>query len=541
MKKIIIIFFLVLYALPPAFAEEQNSFSWFWFLYEKEYTQTNGAFFTVRPFYTEHITSGRRFDASLMPLFFWRYKTEKQSQTKGFFTFYNSTDYTHPDHHTESDVVAFPFLFYGRDTTGKPRDNYILIWPFGGTLNGKIGYEKVSAAVFPGFLLFFFFPPSQIMSLTTAVYIVLSMLPVYSSWSREDYRAFGLFWPLFMRGKSSARDDIRILPFYAHKKKTDFYKRYSFLVLFNYSEEYYSTDTRKLFFFFPFFGRKWSDSGRISAWTFLWPFFSWGRDEKQKSYMYNLPWPLVQIEDTETPKRKKRIFFPFYGEYVHGKNSTLFITPLFFKLSKKGVMFDSTYYTNLIIVWWRKRDYHVSDARHGERWRYFKIWPLFSIEYDDRKNFSFNTLSLLPFRDEEGYEKLYEPLWTLLEYKRFSSGERRFGILMRTYYQRWGGDFFQNGIPFIFSYNRIMDRIVNFSFLFSMFGYEMEKNGCFLRLFWVPLRVSDADPEISERLAAAKNTEEKEKRKRTSVSAVNEALRVRVETPNSFYFSYRIF
>jgi len=540
MKKVIIIFFLTLYGFPSAFAEEQNSFDWFWFLYEKEFTQADGASFTVRPFYTEHVTPGRRFDALLMPILFWRYETENKYQVKGFFTFYNRIDYVHSDQKAEKDVAAFPFLFYGHDAVGQERDNYIMVWPFGGTLNGKLGYEKVSAAVFPGFLLFFFFPPAQIVGITTTIYVALSLLPVYASWSRKDYEAFGLFWPLFMRGKSPDRDDIRILPFYGHKKKAGYYKRYSFLVLLNYSEEYYSKDTRKTFFFFPFFGRKWSDSGKISAWTILWPFFSWGRDEKQKSYMYNLPWPLVQIEDTETPKRKKRIFFPFYGEYMHEKNSTLFITPLFIKLSKKGQAFDSVYYTNFIVVWWYKRDYHVNDVQRGEKWRYFKIWPLLSIEYDGRENFAFNMLSLLPFRDAEGYEKLYEPLWSIIEYKRFSFGERRLGILMRTYYQRWGGDFFQCGIPFVFSYKRIMNRTVDISFLFSMFGYEMKKNGGFLRLFWIPLHISDADPEISARVAVLKNAEEKEQWERTAAFAMREALRVRGEVPNSFYFSRRI-
>ncbi|MCL2026002.1 MAG: hypothetical protein FWG92_04265 [Leptospirales bacterium] len=541
MKKVIIIFLLILFGSLSVFAEEQNSFDWFWFLYEKEFTQTNGASFTVRPFYTEHVTPKRRFDASLMPVFFWRYQTESIYQVKGFFTLYNLTNYTHSDRTTESDLAVFPFLFYGHDSVGKVKDNYILIWPLGGSLNGKLSYEKVSTAIFPGFLLFFFFPPAQILSIQTTIYVALSMLPVYSSWSRGDYKAYGLFWPLFMRGKSPTRDDIRILPVYGHKKKTDYYKRYSFFMLLNYSEEYYSKDTRKTFFFFPFVGRKWSDSERISAWTILWPFFSWGRDEKQKSYMYNLPWPLVQIEDTESPKRKKRIFFPFYGEYMHEKNNTLFVTPFFIKLSRKSRVLDSTYYTNLIVVWWHKRDYHANDVRYGEKWRHFKIWPLLSIEYDGKENFAFNMLSLLPFRDAEGYEKLYEPFWSLIEYRRFSYGEKRLGILMRTYYQRWGSDFFQCKAPFVFSYKRVMNEIADVSFLFSMFGYKMRENGGFLRLFWVPLRISNAKPEISESLAVLEKTEEKERWERTVVFATKEASCVRGGRPNSFYFSRRIF
>jgi hypothetical protein len=335
------------------------------------------------------------------------------------------------------------------------------------------------------------------------------------------------------------------MPFYAHKKKTGFYNRHSFLLLLNYSEEYYSKDTRRMFFFFPLFGKKWSDSGRILSYTVLWPFFSWGRDKKLESYIYNLPWPLVQIEDTQSPKIKKRVFFPFYGTYSYERNETLFVTPFFMRLSKKSKLLDSLYYTHFIIVWWHKRDYHAAgDERHGKSWRYFKIWPLFSVEYDGMNNFAFNMLSLLPFRDAEGYEKLYEPLWSLLEYRRFSFGEKRFGMLMRLYYQRWGDDFFQCAIPFVFSYKRVMDKLMDVSFLFLMFGYEAKPEGGFLRVFWLPLRVSNAGTDAPERVSVIETIEieeERERWERTCGAAMRAALCLRGQPPDSFYFSYRIF
>ncbi|MDR3238002.1 MAG: hypothetical protein LBT84_05825 [Spirochaetia bacterium] len=539
MKKLLVICFFL--CASSAFASEQRSFNWFWFIYEREYCPSYTSF-TVRPFYTNHVSPNLYFDASLIPVFFWRYITENKRQTKGFFGLYNSIDLTNSNGTEDHDLGIFPFIFYGHGNSDENRDNYFMLWPFGGQLNGKLSYEKVSAAIFPGFLLFVFFPPAQLFSITTTIYIGLSMLPLYSSWSRGEYSAFGIMWPIFMRGKSPERDDIRIMPFYAHKKKSGWYDRYSFLLLFNYSKEYYANDTRKTFFFFPFFGRKWSDSGRISSWTFLWPFFSWGYDKKQKSFMYNLPWPLVQIEDTEEPKISKRIFFPFYGAYSYEKNSTLFITPLFIKLSKKGIAFDSVYYTNFFIVWWHKRNYHTDDSQHGKSWRYFKIWPLFSVEYNDKNDFAFNTLSLLPLRDADGYEKLYEPLWSVLEYRRFAFGEKRLGILMRTYYQRWGENFFQCKIPFLFSYNRIMNKTAGISFLLSMFSYSAaEADGSFLRLFWIPFRVGEADAELLQQVSERGRADEKELWEMAAPAAMRSALCIRGEAPGNFYFSHGIF
>lgn len=539
-RKIILFLFLCFFAA-PLFAREQsqNSFEWFWFLYDKE-TRDGLNSYTVRPFYLQSVGEEQYFDAFLMPLGRWRYGGANKDEVKGFFGAYNSTYYRMPGgEEREQDWGAFPFLFYGKGPS--PSENYFMFWPFGGKLKGKLGYEDITAAVFPGLLLFYFFPPTSFFSLQTAVWAVLSFVPVYSSWSRKDYEAFGIVWPIFMRGKSEMRDDIRIMPFYAHKKKKGWYDRYSYLMLINYSADYYENDTRRTFFFFPIFGRKWSDSERISSWTILWPFFSWGYDKKHKSTQYNLPWPLVQIGDSETPHIKKRIFFPFYGNYEYEKNKTFFVTPLFFKLSKEGEQYDSTYYTNLFIIWWHKRDYHSDSRAHGRYWRYFKIWPLMSIEYNEKGKYKFNLLSLLPFRDEEGYERLYEPLWSLIEYARYPDGEKRFGLVLRTYFQRWNENYFQSKIPLLFSYGSVMNRTSDFSMLISMFGYRHKADGKYLRLFWIPIRIGDADPELAPMLSKRELEETRERWNAEAAIAMREALSAKGSVGSNFYFSIKVF
>jgi len=482
---------MLMTAAGPAFARE---YDWQWFMYERESAGLQSTF-VMRPFYLRHETEKRRFDASLMPLVFWRYKTGVKDDWRGLLGFFNSLEYRHEYGINDYDLGIFPFIYYG--TSPEERDRYFMLWPFGGVLKGKLGQERIVTALFPGVLLFVFFPPASFFSLTTTLYAVVSLLPLYVSYSRADYAAWGLAWPIFTTGKSATRDDLRILPFYAHHRKKDTYKKYSILVLFNYEEQYYSHDTRYTFFFFPVYGRKWSDSGRISSHTVLWPFFSWGYDKKNKSTQYNLPWPLVQIEDTATPHIRKRIFFPFYGRYNYEKKETFFVTPLYFRLSKEGAVFNSNYYYHFIVVWYFKKDYHGSDPVHGKYWRYFKIWPLASVEYSEKGYRAVNFLSLLPMRDPEGYEKLYEPLWTLFEYRRFTDGEKRMGFLFRTYYQRWGGDYFQCKVPLLFSYSKAGGNTVHAGFMLSMFGFEQKKSGKYIRIFWVPVRVGEADPGLA--------------------------------------------
>ena len=60
-----------------SFAEEKRSYDWFWLFYEKDINQNYEAR-VYRPFYLIHKTSKNIFDASLMPIIFWRYRTENK-------------------------------------------------------------------------------------------------------------------------------------------------------------------------------------------------------------------------------------------------------------------------------------------------------------------------------------------------------------------------------------------------------------------------------------------------------------------------------
>jgi len=478
------------------FAQEPVEFDWFWVFYDHE-TFPDGRSDVYRPFYMRVETEPGIFEASLMPVLLWHYRTQMRDEWFWFFGLGNSVDYRHVEGGTDFDFGFFPFLFFGTGTS--ENDRYFLLWPFGGTLRGKFGMERITAAVFPGFLLFVFFPPAQIFSLTTTLYLVASLIPLFVSYDYREYHAWSILWPLIHRGRSPGRDEVRVLPFYSRFYKDGWYDRYSVLLIFNYEELYFTDDVHRTFFFFPLFGRRWSDSGTVSSTTILWPFFSWGYNRETGDTSYNLPWPFVQIQDCETPSIRKRIFFPFYGEYRYERNRTVFVTPLYFRLTKVSQRFDAMDYYVFLIVWYFKRDYHdFVDPYYGSRWRYFKIWPLFHVEYNDLGDYVFNFLSLLPFRDREGYERLYQPFWSLVEYQAFRTGEQRLGLLLRLYFQRWGNGFFEMQVPFVVTYESAGDRVREFSVILSMFGYRHNSRGRYLKFFWIPVRIGDPDEDIAE-------------------------------------------
>ncbi len=482
------------------FSEEIVDYNWWWLFYEHEQTRRYDASVPCRPFYmtTTYNSGNKRFFASLMPLVFWGYEKPNSYEWKSLFGLMGSVDYTHRNGVRDYDFGAFPFLLYGNSPD--ERDRYLHVWPIGGTIRGKLGQDRIEAWVFPGVLLFYYFPPTFPPSWVTIAVLVASLIPLYVEYESGDYRAWGILWPLIQRGRSPNRDDFRILPFYAHNYKRNYYDNYSYLLLFNYQNVFSRNDVQKTFFAVPFYGRRWSRSRKTGSSALLWPFFSWGYNKKTVNFEINFPWPLVQIQDCMNPYIRKRIYFPFYGSYRYRNKSAFFITPLYFSLTTETGNFRSEYYINCFIIWYFKRDYRTTTHPvYGNKWRYFKIWPLFQYEHDDRGNMTFNMLSLLPFRDPEGYERMYQPFWTLFEYRRFQCGERRLGLLLRLYYQRWGDHYLHVKIPILFTYSESGNRVREVSILLSMFSYENTPAGRYLRLLWIPLRIGNGDPSCPHR------------------------------------------
>lgn len=494
---LILLFLLTKNLYASAGSVSVKEIDWFWFFYE--YTvESNSDTVVYRPFFMEANSGNKMFQASLMPLFYWRYKDGKSDVTKGFFGLYQSDNYSHNRKGDDYDSGFFPLYLYGNG--GKEEDRYLVVYPFGGNIKGKFAHDRISPWVFPGVALFFLYPPSGFFTWQTLFWTIAALIPAYTEFEFKDYSGKAILWPLIKWGRGDKRYDKRVFPFYSHNYKEGWYDTYSWFLLFNYREIYFKDDTRYTFFFFPFYGRKWSDSGDIKAQTVLWPFFSWGYDKKTNDRSCNLPWPFVQIRDCDNPKIRSRIFFPFYGRYNYGSHSrseTFFVTPLYIRLTKERESYTSANHITCLLFWYFKRDYSVAHEYYGNSWRYFKIWPFMQIEWNDKDMYSINILSLLPFRDTMGYEKLYQPFWTLFEYRKKPDGEKHLGILLRTYYQVWSDNMFKMKIPLVLTYDRRGESIKEFSFLLSSFGYEKDSDGSYVKFFWIPFRIGEGDSSIS--------------------------------------------
>jgi hypothetical protein len=274
-----------------AFADSSRSYDWWWVFYEQEESREL-SMKTFRPFYLSHMplgnTEGKAFYASLIPFVWWAYETPRSFEWQSLIGLIHSVDYTHRSGVRDYDFGLFPFIFYGNSPD--ERDRYLMVWPFGGTIKGKLGQDRITAYLFPGVALFFFFPPAFPPTLLTTAVRLASFVPLYADYQSRDYHAWAILWPLIQRGKSETRDDIRILPFYAHNYKQDSYDNYSYLLLVNYSRVFMKNDEQRTLFILPFYGRRWNSSGRVESATLLWPFFSWGYSDAAGSFELNFPW-----------------------------------------------------------------------------------------------------------------------------------------------------------------------------------------------------------------------------------------------------------
>ncbi|MBN1501083.1 MAG: hypothetical protein JW982_13060 [Spirochaetes bacterium] len=491
MLKKIRIFILILtaaffYLSFPENLRADNNYNWFWFIYENESSYQD--FYTIRPFYHSSETEKFKYSASLPPILYWEYKTDKMRYRQFLLGLVNDVDYIHSDKSDDYDFAAvFPLFLFGHSNENN-EDNYLMIWPFGGVIKGKLAQDVISPWIFPGVALFFISPPATLSAF--ALYTFLSWIPVYTYYEKNDFKGHALFWPLIQWGSSEKRSTFRILPFYAHYKKDDYYDNRSYFMVFNFRDTIYPGRHDYSFFFFPFYGRKWSTAGYSHASTLLWPFFTWGYDIKNGYYNINFPWPFFQYARADSDGLEKLIFFPFYGRYDSPSIHTKFITPFYFNIENIDKYFYSDYTYYGLIFWKFYRKYEEEHVYYGKEWNYTKLWPLFSYEKNDRGDFSFSFLSLLPFRDAENYERMYNPLWSIFEYSSFG-GNRKLGVLMRTYFQYWNNDVFYSKIPLIYTYKSQEKNLTQLTFIANAFGYVFNEKGEFCRIFWIPVKISD--------------------------------------------------
>ncbi|MBL8019812.1 MAG: hypothetical protein JNM27_09120 [Leptospirales bacterium] len=385
------------------------------FLFDRT-TSTGQSEWMLHPFASRYQNSERSYTYTtvLYPTFY-LHGTYRWSRWTLLYLF-SGEEFYHEDAGDDEDVFLTPILYWGKgDTT---RERYFSLFPLYGHIHNKLSYSDIHYVLFP----------------------------LYASWSHREYEAKGVLWPVVMWGGSPTRSDFRIFPFFSRKVHEGKYERYTVLwPFFQWSREGLDKkEPRSVFLFFPFYGRKWSDDGNMSAHTVLWPLFSWGSDKKTNGFDMNLFWFLFQYGKSDDPHIRKLIVFALYGHYTFGSKGSVkdpdgvysqqaqFISPFYVRLNTNSALLSSedTYFIPFFMY---ARTYY---KREREMETYLKIWPLFYVSNSSTGAFSVRSLTLWPFRSDE-FDRVWGPYYSIFEYSRFENRDRYFSVLFRIYSRYW--------------------------------------------------------------------------------------------------------
>ena len=414
--------------------ETPRRYSQFLFLYEstRSADQSDLVLRLPLPIYSRYRNDERAYDFQtvLYPVF-WSHGTNHWRKWT-FLFFFSGDDTYHADSNRDSDLLLAPLFYWGRGDSEKER--YFSFFPLYGTIKNKLSYSEINFVLFP----------------------------LYVNWTYREYKAHGVLWPLVMWGGSSVRSELRIFPFYSSKVHEGKYERRSILWPFIQwgREGLDRKEPRGYAFLWPFYARKYSDDDNLSVHAILpffllpvlvgpadpltklvaavfsfMPFASWGRDNRTNAKSLNALWFLYQYETNDNPYVRKRIIFPFWGTYRFADKEADFYGPFYVKLRTHSLVFESEtdVVAAIVPLYWRTDRFYLQDWRKSH---FLKMWPFFQYMKDSNGNVSFQTLALWPTRDDD-FERLWGPLYGLVEYREFENGDRFFSLFFRIYSQYW--------------------------------------------------------------------------------------------------------
>jgi hypothetical protein len=360
----------------------QASFDWDPF-YES-LTATNGATFQAwRPFYSTSVADERWRKDYVWPVY--TKKGFKDEQYSRFLIMGWSTDFS-PE--TERDRTwIIPIYFQGTSAEG---DNYLAIFPIGGTIHEFMGRDRLWFVLFP------LFARSRI----------------------NEVQTTSVLWPIGSKTSGDGIDRFRVWPIYGRSALEDEYEK-KFVLWPIYSSVKY-TNARNPgggFILVPIYGRIATEKA-VNQW-FIPPLFRFASGDRQR--IVHAPWPFFQWWDGDI---YRRVFWPVYGKkQVGALTRRYWLWPFLWAKEVEYARYDFhrrslvpffTYESRIITK--PTKQFEAGDVAA----RYWRLWPLMSWARDGNQA-RFRLLELWPLRNTAGIERNWSPFWTF--YSRERSAE----------------------------------------------------------------------------------------------------------------------
>jgi len=280
--------------------------------------------------------------------------------------------------------LSLPGIYWAKTSDGR----IVRAWfPFGGVADQFFSFDRLEFFLFPLYV------KTQRHGRTTKHFL----FPIFSV-SRGAGGPAWRFWPLIGHNRWEGRFDrwFFLWPIFHYQRNG-----------LNKSEKWRET----VWTAFPLFGK--STRGTRSSYTFLWPFFGWGKDPETGFWALDAPWPIVRfLEPGTTGGGRRHRVWPFYSWYEgDGLTSRWILWPFFNKRTEEYGRVDKK--TTNVFPFWH------SWSRDGEEGRttFRRFWPLVRVEGGPDSR-AFSTLALNPFPPLAFIDEHYAWLWQIYSYRR---------------------------------------------------------------------------------------------------------------------------
>ncbi len=364
----------VLIATLAGVASSQAAFDWDPF-YESLVAPDGATFEAWRPVYSTSVDGERWRKDYLWPLYTKKGFMDEQYSRFLFFGF--STDFsTDTDRHR---TWVIPFYYQGTSAQG---DNYLAIFPLGGSIYEFLGRDKVSFVLFP----------------------------IYGKSHINDVHTTTVLWPIGSKTSGSRIERFRVWPLYGTSSLENEYDK-KFVLWPIYTSVKYTNERNPGggFILVPIYGRIVTE--RAENYWLVAPFFRYMHSDEQ--WIVHAPWPFIQLADGEM---YKRIFWPLYGKKHLGTLTRQYwLWPILWNNKTEYARHEQRrrkvipfFASTTDVVTKPTKQYEVGDVST----RYWKLWPLMSWERNEAGS-RFRTLEFWPLRNTPGIERNWAAYWTL--------------------------------------------------------------------------------------------------------------------------------
>lgn len=314
-------------------------------------TQTDGSQVEgARPFFLHTVAGQKETNLLFYPLFTWQ--REGDWRNFSFFQLVNIQRETDADRRTTRNFDVWPFYF-SRDN-GEPADSYRALFPFGGTIKQRLGYDRIHFVLFPLYADL----EQKGRHTTHAPWPFLRFIngggahgfefwPLFGHQGRAgDYDSQFYLWPLIYKSVdnlSEAQPEVKlgVLPFYARKTAPDYIDETYVWPFFGYTHRTAPVKYDERRYLWPFLVQGRGDVSYINRWApvfthsvikgydktwIVWPFYRHARwadggiAQEQNQVFFFVYWSLTQRSTTHpaaAPAHKTHLW-PLLSSWDNG-------------------------------------------------------------------------------------------------------------------------------------------------------------------------------------------------------------------------------